>query len=349
MDRAVTYIANCVGYLLRVFVVWVAVVTLYIQINALPTQIPPAVMYGMTQVRTIDDLLQMLDQPVKPVIPGQGKNSAWDLEVTQGQGVIADDDDEDRDEHDGDDSDEDSGSERQKPVPAVLTGYQSHPKTMLTPLQFSLADSSRRPVQEISRVDSPQSSLGLQISDVEPLPSCIPREAVIQVLPETSKPHVMFWPGCVTVKRCGGCCNSDLHECQPTRSETVQVKVVQMEYTPRARRYFQFDGIVIRNITNHTDCSCQCKIKPQDCNPVTQVHNNCQCQCKKLVSCPARKLWDPVRCQCVCITSQQDRCLKRQEWDDNSCSCTCRKDLEASCRPPHWFNRRRCKCQRRST
>ena len=61
--------------------------------------------------------------------------------------------------------------------------------------------------------------------DVEPLPRCIPREAVVKVLPEPSEPHVIFRTGCVTVRRCGGCCNNDLFECEALRSEIVQRKV----------------------------------------------------------------------------------------------------------------------------
>ncbi|XP_038056748.1 vascular endothelial growth factor A-like isoform X2 [Patiria miniata] len=325
MDNAVTCIANCIKWLPRVVMVWVALAAMYLQINALPSQIPPSLTYGMMQVKTIEDLLQFLDQQAKQVIPGQDKNFGWEFLEEKLDSGVTDDEDEDDDDDDGDDDHDgdDSGSDgRHKPVPSVLSDHGPS-KTKLTPVQFS---------------------------DVAPLPGCIPRETVVQVLPDASESQVMYWPGCVTVKRCGGCCNSDLHECQPTRSEIIQVKVVRMEYTPRASRFFHYDGVVAKNMTNHTECSCQCKIKPEDCDPATQVHNNCQCQCRKFVTCPAGKRWDPIRCQCLCSASQQERgCLRRQEWNQDSCTCTCRKDLVASCRAPYWFNYRRCRCQRRST
>ena len=80
-------------------------------------------------------------------------------------------------------------------------------------------------------------------------------------------------------------------------------------------------------MTNHTSCSCQCKVKPTDCDNRTQVYSeeDCSCQCKKRnVLCPSNFRWDPVKCQCVCDPSKvASKCTKRFQLDEKTCRCTC--------------------------
>ena len=80
-----------------------------------------------------------------------------------------------------------------------------------------------------------------------------------------------------------------------------------MEYTPRSLSKFHLGGVVARNVSQDIDCSCQCKVKPEDCNPLTQHHRNCQCECKVQANCPPKKHWDPVRCLCSCRASLSER------------------------------------------
>jgi len=45
------------------------------------------------------------------------------------------------------------------------------------------------------------------------------------VIPPDSNPRVMFWPTCVRLEQCGGCCGHDSMECVPTQIEQVTVEV----------------------------------------------------------------------------------------------------------------------------
>lgn len=80
-------------------------------------------------------------------------------------------------------------------------------------------------------------------------------------------------------------------------------------------------------MTNHTRCSCQCKVKPTDCDNRTQVYSeeDCSCQCKKRnMLCPLNFRWDPVKCQCLCDPSKvASKCTKRFQLDEKTCRCTC--------------------------
>lgn len=82
-------------------------------------------------------------------------------------------------------------------------------------------------------------------------------------------------------------------------------------------------------MTNHTGCSCQCKVKPTDCDNRTQEYSekDCSCQCKKPnASCPPKFRWHPAKCQCVCdLTKVASKCTKRFQLDEKTCQCTCRK------------------------
>ena len=67
-------------------------------------------------------------------------------------------------------------------------------------------------------------------------------------------------------------------------------------------------GIVVKELIEDTSCSCECKVKPQHCNPETQRHRNCQCECiVRNKQCPPRMKWDSLRCQCVCDALQIER------------------------------------------
>ena len=104
-------------------------------------------------------------------------------------------------------------------------------------------------------------------------------------------------------------------------------------------------------MTNHSSCSCQCKVKPSDCDNRTQRYSkeNCRCDCVRgFMPCPRNHRWDPIKCQCICSPSNAVRaeCTKRVEFDMESCRCTCSKKRcknRAKVRDPKTC---RCKCPR---
>lgn len=104
-------------------------------------------------------------------------------------------------------------------------------------------------------------------------------------------------------------------------------------------------------MTNHSSCSCQCKVKPSDCDNRTQRYSkeNCRCDCiRGFMPCRRNYRWDPIKCQCICSPSNAVRaeCTKRVEFDMESCRCTCSKKRcknRAKVRDPKTC---RCKCPR---
>lgn len=103
------------------------------------------------------------------------------------------------------------------------------------------------------------------------------------------------------------------------------------------------------NVTNHTDCSCQCAIKPTDCDNETQRYSkeHCSCQCiKPRAPCPFNNQWDPVKCQCVCNPANKFACRKRLEFNEKLCACTCSTKpckMDLKVRDPRSC---RCRCPR---
>lgn len=53
---------------------------------------------------------------------------------------------------------------------------------------------------------------------------CMPEFQVISVK-ENPDPADIYFPACVRIKRCGGCCNHELLSCQPNRTEINNYKV----------------------------------------------------------------------------------------------------------------------------
>lgn len=82
-------------------------------------------------------------------------------------------------------------------------------------------------------------------------------------------------------------------------------------------------------VTNHTTCSCGCKVKPTDCDNRTQQYSkeHCSCQCKlRAILCSPNFRWDPLKCQCRCDpTNIESKCTKRFQFDKETCKCTCSK------------------------
>ena len=53
---------------------------------------------------------------------------------------------------------------------------------------------------------------------------CVPQLQPVR-LPPDSDSSVMYWPSCVQLERCTGCCGHDALQCQPTAQEKTSVEV----------------------------------------------------------------------------------------------------------------------------
>ena len=45
-------------------------------------------------------------------------------------------------------------------------------------------------------------------------------------VPRNSDPNVIYWPSCVKLDQCSGCCNNEILECVPTGVQGVEMQVL---------------------------------------------------------------------------------------------------------------------------
>ncbi|XP_067640415.1 vascular endothelial growth factor C isoform X2 [Eurosta solidaginis] len=153
--------------------------------------------------------------------------------------------------------------------------------------------------------------------------NCIPESTVVPLTPlePSHDPKVVYFPKCTRVKRCGGCCGSQLMSCQPTETETINFEVTKIYHGDNT--YIRGKEIVV--VEQHKKCQCDCRIKAEDCNSY-QVYRRdmCSCMCTNedaLQKCLSQehKYWDEVACRCVCRDSQS--CTTGTIFDESQCAC----------------------------
>ncbi|KAF2364402.1 PDGF/VEGF domain [Trinorchestia longiramus] len=180
---------------------------------------------------------------------------------------------------------------------------------------------------------------------------CEPENQTVTLKLE-SQLNVMFFPTCVRLPRCGGCCHGTLLTCRPTEAKPIKLKILRTEHQmPRGRaanddmlegrsrrrrprpgnsrgRREATSSYVLVEEEEHTACSCQCRVQEQDCNPLTHdyVHSDCQCVCKnqdERKKCEEKNLthfWDNEDCACYCHSNEY--CSTGYFFDHDSCSCS---------------------------
>jgi len=106
-----------------------------------------------------------------------------------------------------------------------------------------------------------------QMSRMATPAACIPEKTVVPVtLPrDEDNLSISVFPSCTRLDRCGGCCSHPLLSCQPTREETVSLEVLVVD-----NRDFS-DSVQTVNMTQHTECGCQCITKEADCNHLQDI------------------------------------------------------------------------------
>ncbi|XP_054728834.1 uncharacterized protein LOC129237887 isoform X2 [Anastrepha obliqua] len=153
--------------------------------------------------------------------------------------------------------------------------------------------------------------------------NCIPENTVVPLTPlePSPDPKVVYFPKCTRVKRCGGCCGSQLMSCQPTETETINFEVIKINHGDSTR----IRGKEIVVVEQHTKCQCDCRIKAEDCNSY-QIYRRdmCSCVCTNedaLQKCLSEehKYWDETACRCVCRDSQS--CTTGTIFDESQCAC----------------------------
>ncbi|XP_026873352.2 vascular endothelial growth factor C [Electrophorus electricus] len=178
---------------------------------------------------------------------------------------------------------------------------------------------------------------------------CMPREVCIDVGKEIgSTTHTFYKPPCVSVYRCGGCCNNEEHQCMNITTsyvgKTLLEITVPVKHPPSP---------VTISFANHTSCSCLSKLDVyrQRHSIIRRALPECHAVNK---TCPKNQIWSDGYCRCVHDTLfpqyhsdfvDQDLCGPHKELDEDTCQCVCRRDLQTSrCGPLRHLDRGTCQC-----
>ncbi|NXY22344.1 VEGFC factor, partial [Atrichornis clamosus] len=211
---------------------------------------------------------------------------------------------------------------------------------------------------------------------------CMPREVCVDVGKEFgATTNTFFKPPCVSIYRCGGCCNSEGLQCMNIStnyiSKTLFEITVPLSHGPKP---------VTVSFANHTSCRCmskldvyrqvhsiirrslpaaqtQCHVANKTC-PKSHIWNNQICRClsqhdfgfsshlgdsdtsEGFHICGPNKELDEETCQCVCKGGvRPSSCGPHKELDRSSCQCMCKNKLiPASCGPNKEFDEEKCQC-----
>ncbi|CAH6787291.1 Vegfc [Phodopus roborovskii] len=194
---------------------------------------------------------------------------------------------------------------------------------------------------------------------------CMPREVCIDVGKEFgAATNTFFKPPCVSVYRCGGCCNSEGLQCMNTStgylSKTVGVSYLSSTLEPSECQAAN-KTCPANYVWNNYMCRC---LAQQDfifysnteddstngfhdvCGPNKELNEDtCQCVCKgglQPSSCGPHKELDRNSCQCVCKNKVfPSSCGANREFDENTCQCLCKRTCPRN-RP---LNPGKCTCE----
>ncbi|CAH1776891.1 unnamed protein product [Owenia fusiformis] len=167
------------------------------------------------------------------------------------------------------------------------------------------------------------SNLDFAASAVATPDGCVPKLKQVG-LDKHEDPAIVMWPQCTKIEQCGGCCSHEKLECVPTTSEAVQIQVMLAKYPFPGAEYFDFHGVVMKQVHRHMQCECRCITQPAHCTAV-QVYVEDECRCK----CPNE--------------DQGSRCSTIKIWNEKKCACECRS--KETCDEGFFFNAEVCRCQ----
>ncbi|XP_054163219.1 vascular endothelial growth factor A-like [Oppia nitens] len=159
--------------------------------------------------------------------------------------------------------------------------------------------------------------------------SCAPELKSIELDDTFGQQNDIFFPKCVRIQRCGGCCGpSRLLKCVPTKKSYKNIRRAHIRYKR------SLDGRAVPELNQHTvkvevheECRCECLVQQSHCNPFVHKYRPdlCKCQClhlKDQLECKLYsdyKVWDPIDCRCKCIHTKL--CSTGLYFDDQTCGC----------------------------
>nr|WKC15549.1 vascular endothelial growth factor b-like protein [Scylla paramamosain] len=185
-------------------------------------------------------------------------------------------------------------------------------------------------------------------AEMATMATCKPEIRTVELdLP--SQANTLFYPTCVRLEQCGGCCYGPLLTCRPKLTKVVRFKVLKtvvnrssnidsarsrsdsrrQRRRRRRRRREVVPSFHVVEAIKHVQCECGCKVQEQDCNPT--IHNYLQSEC----ACVCKRRDEKAKCE-------QQSSIKY--WDNDSCACYCRKPVD--CGTGEFFSQDSCNCER---
>lgn len=111
--------------------------------------------------------------------------------------------------------------------------------------------------------------------------TCQPIESIVSVVPpEERDPTVFYFPSCIKMMQCGGCCAHSGTTCSPIDENEKQITLKKTKFVGGPKG-FQSMGDVTITVKEHTKCKCQCKKTAADCNGLQKfIPSQCRCECQ---------------------------------------------------------------------
>ncbi|XP_005997910.1 vascular endothelial growth factor D isoform X2 [Latimeria chalumnae] len=209
---------------------------------------------------------------------------------------------------------------------------------------------------------------------------CMPREDCVDVAKELgTKTNTFFKPRCVSVFRCGGCCNEESLSCTNTSTSYVTKTLFKISIPLN-----NVPEPVVVEVANHTACKClpisnthrhpysiirrslfyqegdRCPYPTEDCHSGL-VWDGSICQCvmpleypnnrrkeelspiAELALCGPYMEFDEVLCDCVC----RKICSEHQIQNPNNCTCECKESPGSCSLKQKMFDPESCSCMDR--
>ncbi|KAK9498204.1 hypothetical protein O3M35_004069 [Rhynocoris fuscipes] len=161
----------------------------------------------------------------------------------------------------------------------------------------------------------------------------MPEKQVVKLGPPPDL-NSFYWPSCIRIERCGGCCTqNELLSCQPVEKVIInyQVGIREVELGIHHSRDHYSQKKVIVPVEKHIRCKCDCRIKKEDC--------------------PRLQEYKKESCACVCTNrDEKAKCeddASNKTWDPHSCTCNCLEEKE--CQSGYIFNKHSCSCEAQRT
>nr|DBA34377.1 TPA: hypothetical protein GDO54_001939 [Pyxicephalus adspersus] len=181
---------------------------------------------------------------------------------------------------------------------------------------------------------------------------CVPRETCVDVAKDLgSATNIFFKPPCVSVYRCGGCCNEEGVSCLNTSTSYVLKSLFQISVP-----LTQAPEPVTIKVANHTSCKCS-PVGPR--HPPTIIRRSIlypEYGCPQdNRHCPRGWQWDSSQCECV--LEKESPLSKRRGGiqfcicmnhvlNKENCTCIeCSENLDSCCAKNKIFHPDTCSCK----